>query len=107
MNNLQNQANTGDGINIQTPQPFDAHNQVVTKNLADDALKMQCSIPCPQEIYRGNISNIDSDESLVLLPLPQGHTFLVTRSLMQMIIARVCFKGYHLGIHVLKSQNLD
>lgn len=78
MNNLQNTANLGDELNRQPPPPVDAHNQVFAKNLDDDTLRIQPPIPCPQEFYRGKINITDSNGPLVLPPVPQGHTFVVT-----------------------------
>ena len=105
MNDQQNPVNLGDGINHQLPPPFDAHNQVIVENLDDGTFRRQPPIPLPQEFYRGNINIIDSDGPLVLPPLPQGHTFLVTSSLMEMLTATCLFQGYHLRIHMLTSPN--
>ena len=41
--------------------------------------------PRPQEYYRGYDKIADTDGQLVLPPPPQGHTFVVTSSLMQML----------------------
>ena len=49
--------------------------------------------PRPQEYYRGYDNIADSDGPLVLPPLPQGHTFVVTSSLMQMLTVRGLFSG--------------
>ena len=54
---------------------------------------MKPPIPRIQEFYRGNVNITDSDAPLVLPPLPHGHTFVVTRSLMQMLTARGLFEG--------------
>ena len=40
---------------------------------------------------RGYYNIADSDGPLVLPPLPQGHTFVVTSSMMQMLTARGLF----------------
>ncbi|XP_069148231.1 uncharacterized protein [Solanum lycopersicum] len=93
MNNSQNPANLGDGINLQPLPLVDAHNQVVVENLADEALRMQPPIPRPQYFYRGNINITDSDGPLVLPPLPQAHIFVITSSLMQMFTIRGLFSG--------------
>ena len=105
MNDQQNPTNLGDGINLHVPPPVDAHNQVIVENLDDGTFRRQPPIPLPQEFYRGNINIIDSDGPLVLPPLPQGHTFLVTSSLMEMLTATCLFRGYHLRIHMLTSPN--
>ena len=91
MNNLRNPANLSDGINLQPPPPVDAHNQVVAENLVDDALRMHSSIPRPQELYRGNINITESNGPVVLPPLPQRHTFVVTSSSMQILTAMILF----------------
>ena len=91
MNNPQNPTNLGDYMNRQPPPPIDAHNQVVAENLADDALRMHPPIPHPQESYRGNINITYSYGTLILPNLPQGHTFMVASSLMQMITVRGLF----------------
>ena len=78
MNNQKNPANPGDGINRLPPPPVDAHNQVIVEDRGDDALRSQPPIQHPQEFYRGNINITDSDGPLVLPPLAQGHTFVVT-----------------------------
>ena len=47
--------------------------------------------PRPQEYYRGNVNIAEFDWPFVLPPLPHGHTFMVTSSLMHMLITRVLF----------------
>ena len=47
----------------------------------------------PQSYYREYDNIADSDGPLVLPPLPTGHTFVVTSSLMQMLTARGLFSG--------------
>ena len=51
--------------------------------------------PAPrlQAYYRGYDNIADSDGPLVLPPLPTGHTFVVTSSLMQMLTAIGLFLG--------------
>ena len=49
--------------------------------------------PHPQEYYRGYDNIVDSDGPLFLPPLPQGHSFVVTSSLMQILTARGLFSG--------------
>ena len=46
-----------------------------------------------QYYNRGNMNILDSDGPLVLPLLPPEHTFVVTSSLMQMLIARGLFLG--------------
>lgn len=91
MNNQQNPTNIGDGINLRLPPPVHAHNQVVAENKANDALRMQPLIPCPQAFYRGNANITNSTGSLVIPSLPQWHTFMVTSILMQVLTARGLF----------------
>ena len=50
-------------------------------------------VPHPQEYYRGNVNITNSDGPPILPPLPHGHTFVVTSSLMQMLTARGLFSG--------------
>ena len=47
--------------------------------------------PRPQAYYRGYDNIADSDGPLVLPPLPTGHTFVVTSSLMQMLTSKGLF----------------
>ena len=56
-------------------------------------LRGQNPIPRPQAYYRGYDNIVDSDGPLVLPPLPTGHTFVVTSSLIQMLTARGLFSG--------------
>ena len=56
--------------------------------------------PRPQAYYRGYDNIADSDVPLVFPPLPTGHTFVVTSSLMQMLIARGLFSGLPSEIHM-------
>ena len=93
MNNQQNLANLGNGINRRLPPPVNAHNQVIAENPGDDAMRRQPPVLRLQEFYKGNINITDSDGLLVLPPLPKGHTFMVTISLMQMLTARGLFSG--------------
>ena len=68
----------------------DPHNRA---NLGDDALSIQPPTPRILEYYRGNVNITDSDGPLVLPPLPQGHTFVVPSSFMQMLTAKGLFSG--------------
>ena len=78
---------------------------MIVENPDEGALKRQSPAPRPQEYYRGNVNIADSDGPLVLPPLPQGHSFMVTSSLMQILTTRDLFRGYHLRIHMLTLRN--
>ena len=66
---------------------------MVAENPADDALRKQPPIPRLIEFHSGNINITDSYGPLVLAPLPYGHMFLVTSTLMQMLTAKGLFLG--------------
>ena len=53
----------------------------------------QNTAPRQQEYYKGYDNIADSDGPVVLSPLPQGHTFVVTSSLMQMFTSRGLILG--------------
>ena len=91
MNNLHNLANVGDEINCQPPQPVNAHNQVIVENPGEGAMRRWPPAIRTQEYYMGNANIADSDRPLVLPPLPQCHSFVVTSSLMQMLTTRGLF----------------
>ena len=93
MNIKNNLSYIDDEINPQFSPLVDAHNQVIVENPDEGALKRQSPAPRPQEYYRGNVNIADSDGPLVLPPLPQGHSFVVTSSFMQMLTARGLFSG--------------
>ena len=93
MNDPHNLANVGDEINCQPPPPINDHNQVIVENPGEGAMRRQPPFPRPQECYRGNFNIADSDGPLVQPPLPQGHSFVVTSSFMQMLTARGFFSG--------------
>ena len=93
MNETHNPDNIGDGINRQLPPPVDANNQLIVENPDEGALSRETPTPCPQEYNRVNINISKSDGPLVLPPLPQGHSFVVTSSFMQMLTARGLFSG--------------
>ncbi|WMV40905.1 hypothetical protein MTR67_034290 [Solanum verrucosum] len=63
-------------------------------NLLGDTLRVQ-NPPEPrlQDNYRVEFNAVESEGPIVLPPLPPGHTFVVTRSLMQMLTARGLFSG--------------
>ena len=93
MNIKKNPAYIDDEINPQLPPPIDAHKQVIDDNPGEGNPRRQSPAPHPQEYYRGNINITDSDVPLFLPPLPHGHTFVVTSSLMEMLTARGLFLG--------------
>ena len=61
------------------------------ENAGIGALRRQPPTLRPQEFHRGNFNIIDSNTPLVLPPLPHGHTFVVTSSLMQLLTAKGLF----------------
>ena len=93
MNNPHNPTNFRDGINRQLPLSLDAHNQVILENPGDGTLRRQHPASLPQEYYRGNVNIKYFDGPLVLPPLPQGHTFMVTSSWMQMLTTKGLYTG--------------
>ena len=93
INNLQNPTNLGDWINCHIQPSVDAHHYVFAENPIKDALRMELPIPRPQDFYRGNINITYFYGPLVLPLLLQGHTFMVTSSLMLMIPTRGLFSG--------------
>ena len=93
MENQQNPTNLGDGAIRQPPLSVEAHNQVSVENQLENALRMQPPTRRPQDYYRGNVNITYSNGPLVQPPLPRGHTFVVTSSLMQMLIAKGLFFG--------------
>ncbi|TMW97799.1 hypothetical protein EJD97_004963 [Solanum chilense] len=91
LNDPQNPANFFDGINCHLHPLVKDHNQVIVENPNDGAVRRKPPIPNHQEFPRGNINITDSDGPLVLPPLPHGHIFMITSSLMQMFTARALF----------------
>ena len=91
MNIQNNPSYIDDDINPQFPPPIDAHNQVVIDNPGKGISRRQPPAPRPQEYYRGNVNITDSDGPLFLNPLPEGQTFVITSSLMQIITSIVFF----------------
>ena len=81
--------------NQNIPDPVDVHGQMLLDAPGEHQQRGQNPIPRPQAYYRGYDNIADSDGPLVLPPLPTGHTFVVTSSLMQMLTARGYF--YLLG----------
>ena len=86
------------GTNDDDPKPEHPISGCVHGHLLPDApgenkQRGQNPAPRPQEYCRGYENIEDSDGPLVLPPLPPGHTFVVTSSLMQMLTARGLFSG--------------
>ena len=79
--------------NQNIPDPVDVHGQMLPDALGEHQQRGQNPVPRPQAYYRGYDNIADSDEPLVLPPLPTGHTFVVTSSVMQMLTARGLFSG--------------
>ena len=82
-----------DDPNQNIPAPVDAHGHLLPDDLGENQQMGQNTAPRQQEYYKGYDNIADSDGPVVLSPLPQGHTFVVTSSLMQMLIARGLFLG--------------
>ena len=79
--------------NQNIPTPVDVHGQLLPDAPGEHQQRGQNPVPQPQEYYRGYYNIADSDGPLVLPPLPPGHTFMVTSSLMQMLTGRGLFSG--------------
>uniref|UniRef100_M1DY00 Integrase core domain containing protein n=1 Tax=Solanum tuberosum TaxID=4113 RepID=M1DY00_SOLTU len=84
----------GDGVGLHPPRVGDENNQIQAENLLREAVRVQDQ-PEPRlhDNYRVNFNVAESNGPLVLPPLPPRHTFVVTSSLMQMLIARGLFVG--------------
>ena len=82
-----------DGPNQNIPAPVDVHGQMLPNAPGEHEQRGQNPVPRPQAYYRGYDNIEDSDGPLVLSPLPTGHTFVVTSSVMQMLTARGLFSG--------------
>ena len=82
-----------DDPNQNIPAPADVHGQMLTDAPGEHQQRGQNPFPRPQAYYRGYDNIADSDGPIVLPPLPTGHTFVVTSSLMQMLTARGLFPG--------------
>ena len=79
--------------NQNIPDPVDVHGQMLPNAPGEHQQRGQNPVPRPQAYYRGYDNIADSDGPLVLPPLPTGHTFVVTSSLMRMLTARGLFSG--------------
>ena len=82
-----------DDLNQNIPALVVAHRQWLPDDPGENQQTGQNPAPRPQEYYRGYDNIADSDGPLVLPPLPQCHTFVVTSSPMQILIARGLFSG--------------
>ena len=82
-----------DDPNKNIPAPVDVHGQFLPDAPGEHQQRGQNPAPRPQAYYRGYDNIAESDGPLVLPPLPTGHTFVVTISLMQMLTARGLFSG--------------
>ena len=90
-NTIQNLGIIDDDPNHKIPAPVDVHGQLLPDAPGEHQQRGQNPAPQPQEYYRGYDNIADSDEPLVLPPLPPGHTFVVTSSLMQTLTTRDLF----------------
>ena len=79
--------------NKNIPAPVDVHGQMLPDAPGEHQQRGRNPAPRPQAYYRGYDNISDSDGPLVMPPLPTGHTFVVTSSLMQMLTARGLFSG--------------
>ena len=68
--------------------PVDVHGQLLPDDPGENQQTGQNPAPRPQEYYRGYDNISDSIGQLVLPRLPQGHTFVVNRSLMKVFTYR-------------------
>ena len=84
-----------DDQNQNIPAPIDVHGQLLPDDPGENQQREKNPAPHPQEYYRGYDNIEDSDEPLLFPPLPKGHTFVVTSSLMQMLSARSLFSRLH------------
>ena len=75
--------NLDEAVELQQPRVVGGENRGLAENQLGDAVRVH-GPPGPQQHdnYRGNIDIADSDGPIVLPPLPPGHTFVVTSSLM-------------------------
>ena len=87
-------------IQTRTSQLRLMFGQMLPDALGEHQQRGQNPVPWSHEYYRGYDNIADSDGPLVLPPLPTGHTFVVTSSLMQMLTARGLFSGLPLRIHM-------
>ena len=79
--------------NQNIPAPVNVHGQTLPDAPGEHQQRGKNPVPRPQAYYRGYDNIADSDGPLVLPPLPKGHTFVVTSSLMEMLTSRGLFLG--------------
>ena len=89
----QNLGINDDDPNQNIPAPVDVHGQLLPEAPGEHQQRGKNPVPWPQAYYRGYDNIGDSDGPLVLPPLPTGHNFVLTSSLMQMLTARGLFSG--------------
>ena len=82
-----------DDPNKNIPAPVDVHGQLLPDALGELQQRGKNPTPRYQAYYRVYENIADSDGPLVLPPLPPGHTFVVTSSLMQILTTRGLFSG--------------
>ena len=87
----RNLGTNNDDSNQNILDLVDVHGQLLPDDPGENQQRGQNPAPRPQEYYRGYDTIADSNDPLVLPPLPQGHTFVVTSTLMQMLTARGLF----------------
>ena len=78
-------------VNPELPPVGDACNYLLPENRKEGEIRRQPPAPRRQEYYGGYDNITHSDWPLVLSPLPHGHTFVVTSSMMQILMARGLF----------------
>ena len=80
-----------DDPNQNIPASIDVHGQLLPDAPGEHQQRGKNPAPRPQAYYRGYDNTADSEGTLVLPPLPTGHTFVVTSSLMQTLTTRDFF----------------
>ena len=80
-----------DDPNQNIPAPVDVHDLLLYDAQGENQQIEQNPTPRLQEYYRGYDNIADSDGPPIFPPLPPGHTFVVTSSLMQMLTATGLF----------------
>ena len=81
-----------DDPNQNIPSPVDVHGQLLPDAPGENQQKGQNPAPRPKNTTEA-LTIEDSDGPLVFPPLPPGHTFVVTRSLIHTLTARGLFLG--------------
>ena len=89
----QNMGINDDDPKQNIPAPVDVHGKMLPDAPGEHQQRGQNPVPRPQAYYRGYDNIADFDGPLDLRPLPTGHTFVVTSSLMKMLTARGLFSG--------------